>query len=74
MNVRIESRPADSASAAHDHRVAAMALSDLPDDSAVNLSELAERIGVDKLELIQWVRADIQFARLVASKMNRRAT
>lgn len=72
MSVRIESHPAESASSEYAHHMAAEALNDLPDDSAVDLSELADRIGVDKLDLIQWVRADIKFARLVASKMTRR--
>jgi hypothetical protein len=52
-----------------DYRVAALALNSLPDRCALDVGELAKRIGADKLELIRWSRADIQFARLIASKV-----
>lgn len=55
--------------AARDHRVALTELSRLPDRCAVDLAEVATRIGADKLELIQWMRADIAVARLLASKL-----
>jgi hypothetical protein len=48
---------------------AMLALSHLPDRCALDVTELARRIGADKLELITWVRADIDFARLIASKI-----
>jgi hypothetical protein len=72
MSVRVEPQLPVSVTTVRDHHVAALALSHLPDDCALNLGELAERIGADKLELIEWTRADIQFARLVASKVTRR--
>jgi len=53
----------------HDYRVAVLALSDLPDHCALDLGELAKRIGADKLELIRWGRADIELARLIESKV-----
>ena len=46
-----------------------LALSSLPDHCAPDLSDVARRIGADKLELIQWMRADIKLARLLASKL-----
>lgn len=45
------------------------ALNSLPDNCAQNVTDLAGRIGADKLELIQWVRADVKFARLIESKV-----
>lgn len=54
-----------------EYQQAVLALSRLPDHCAVDAGELARRIGVDKLELIQWVRADVTFARLIASKMTK---
>ena len=45
------------------------ALRNLPDHCESNVSELAARLGADKLELIKWAREDIKFARLVASKV-----
>jgi hypothetical protein len=53
----------------HSYRQAKLALSHLPDRCALDVTELAHRIGADKLELITWVRADISFARLIASKI-----
>lgn len=50
-------------------RVAVLALRKLPDRCATNVGELAERIGADKLDLLQWVRADMEFARLIALKL-----
>lgn len=53
------------------YQLALSALSALPDHSATDMSELALRIGVDKLELITWIRSDIRFARLIASKVTK---
>jgi hypothetical protein len=53
-----------------DYELAVTALRNLPDHSAADVNELAERIGVQKLTLIGWLRADLQFARLAASKVN----
>jgi hypothetical protein len=50
-------------------RLVVLALNDLPDHCAVDVGELAKRISVDKLELVFWARADIEFARLLASKV-----
>jgi hypothetical protein len=46
-----------------------LALNNLPDRCAVSVGELAGQIGADKLDLIKWARADIGFARLIASKV-----
>lgn len=54
-----------------EYELVVLALRQLPDHCAVDAGELAERIGVDKLELIQWVRADVAFARLTASKLTK---
>jgi hypothetical protein len=51
------------------YQLALSALHNLPDNCAMDVTDLAGRIGADKLELIQWVRADIKFARLIASKV-----
>jgi hypothetical protein len=56
-------------SAAHYDRIARLALNKLPDQCAHDVGELAKRIGVEKLELITWARADIGLARLIASKV-----
>ena len=56
-------------SALQDYRRVMLALHHLPDRCALDVTELADRIGADKLELITWVRADITFARLIASKI-----
>jgi hypothetical protein len=45
-------------------------LRELPDRCAADVGELATRIGAKKLALIRWSRADLRFARLVASKMS----
>lgn len=45
------------------------AVRDCPDRCAQTIGELADRIGIDKLTLIGWARADLQFALLVASKV-----
>jgi hypothetical protein len=57
--------------AARDYQRAIFMLKSLPDRCAMDVSELADRIGADKLELIQWVRADIAFARLIESKVTK---
>ena len=54
-----------------EYELAVLALRRLPDHCAVDAGELARRIGVDKLELIQWVRSDVMFARLTASKLTK---
>lgn len=53
-----------------DFELAVSALRNLPDHSVADVNELANRIGVQKLTLIGWSRADLQFARLAASKVN----
>ncbi|MET0497705.1 MAG: hypothetical protein ABW106_05465 [Steroidobacteraceae bacterium] len=58
-----------SLSTQRDYQLAVMAVKSLPDHCAMDVTELAERIGADKLDLIRWVRADITFARLIASKV-----
>lgn len=45
------------------------ALKELPNHCAVDIDDLAARIGTKKLTLIGWLRADIKFARLVLSKV-----
>lgn len=67
MDVRSESDSPVSTSSGY--RLALSALNRLPDHCAADAGELAHLIGADKLELIQWVRADIEFARLIASKL-----
>jgi hypothetical protein len=52
-----------------EYESALLMLRTVPDHSAVDVGELAERIGADKLELIQWMRAHITFARLIESKV-----
>jgi len=37
----------------------------------LDVGDLADQVGADKLELIQWVRADIAFARLIDSKVTK---
>jgi hypothetical protein len=51
-------------------RLTVLALNNLPDHCALDLSELARRIGADKLELITWARSDMHLARLIASKVS----
>jgi hypothetical protein len=53
------------------YQLALAALNRLPDRCALDVSDLANRIGADKLELIRWVRADIKFARLIGSKVSK---
>jgi hypothetical protein len=53
-------------SPARDYR---RALHGLPDHCALDLAELARRIGADKIELISCARADLDLARLLDSKM-----
>ena len=52
-----------------DKRIVLLALRSLPDRCALDVGELAKRIGADKVELVLLTRADIEFARLVASKV-----
>lgn len=52
-----------------DYAVALAALNRLPDGCAADITDLASRIGTEKTTLIGWLRADINFARLVASKV-----
>jgi hypothetical protein len=56
-------------SAQGSYRVALSAVQNLPDRCAPTVGELAAQIGADKLDLLNWVRADLEFARLIASKM-----
>lgn len=56
-------------SQALDRDLVLSALRSLPDCCAPDLDELANRIGTKKLTLIAWARADLQFARLVGSKV-----
>ena len=69
MNIRLEAEPTLTATGGY--QLALSALNGLPDHCVTNMSELADRIGVDKLELITWIRADIRFARLIASKVTK---
>lgn len=55
----------------HDYPRVLRLLRNLPDHCALDLGALADQIGADKLELIQWVRADITFARLIESKVTK---
>ena len=64
MENNVESEPGYD-----EHQRALSALHDLPDNCAQDVTDLAGRIGADKLELIRWVRADVKFARLIASKV-----
>lgn len=66
MDIRLEEEPSTQA---HSYRLVYLAVSKLPDRCAQDVGALAERIGTDKLELIQWMRADIEFARLISSKV-----
>jgi hypothetical protein len=54
----------------YEYELAVSALRKLPDHCAADVSELASRIGAQKLMLISWLRADHQFAHLVASKVS----
>jgi hypothetical protein len=56
-------------SSTRNYELALLALDALPNHCARDVGELASRIGADKLELISWGRADIKFARLLASKV-----
>jgi hypothetical protein len=68
MELMLEREPAKSA--VHSHGSAVSVLRNLPDHCAANVSELARQIGADKLDLLRWSRADIKFARLIASKVS----
>jgi hypothetical protein len=46
------------------------ALHDICDESVANVGEVADRLSIDKLTLIQLARADMKFARLVAAKIS----
>jgi hypothetical protein len=62
--------PLDSeVSKALDYGLALRALRSLPDCCATDLDDLANRLGTKKLTLIGWLRADLQFARLVGAKV-----
>jgi hypothetical protein len=56
-------------SAGRSYRVVLSAVRNLPDRCALNVGELADQIGADKLDLLRWVRADLEFAYLIASKV-----
>ena len=49
------------------------ALHGLPNHCAVDVDDLARRVGIDKLELIRWFRADLHVARLATSKVSKGA-
>jgi hypothetical protein len=68
MGIRLDQEPVATTL---DYQLALSALSRLPDHCAMDVGELAERIGADKLELITWLRADIKFARLIAAKVGK---
>jgi hypothetical protein len=51
------------------YQIVVSALRQLPNNCVADLDELVHRIGADKLEVIQWSRADITFAYLVDSKL-----
>lgn len=55
--------------ATRSYQLALLALQGVPEHCAQDVGELAGRIGADKLQLIKWIRADVDFARLIASKM-----
>lgn len=69
MDIRLENEPTHTTP--RGYQLALSALKSLPDHSVMGMDELADRIGADKLELIAWVRADIKFARLIASKVTK---
>jgi hypothetical protein len=48
---------------------AVKALRTLPEHCFASVSDLARRIGIDKLVLIRWSREDVAFARVVESKI-----
>jgi hypothetical protein len=68
MSIRVED---GSDLAATSSRDVLSLLNSLPDRCALDVGELAGRIGVDKLDLIKWAREDIGFARLIVSKVIR---
>ena len=53
----------------HEFQTALSAVTSLPDHCALDVGELANRIGADKLALLSWVRTDVKFARLIESKV-----
>lgn len=69
MDVRSEVEEDSRISARRGYGRLLSALNSLPDHCAMDVGEVAIRIGTDKLELIQWMRTDIEFARLIASKV-----
>src|SRR5262249_7885381 len=69
MNFMLKQDSDKFASAAINHRIALSVVQSLPDRCAQSVSELAARIGADKLDLLNWARADLEFARLIASKV-----
>lgn len=70
MDSGLESINAAGVAAGNGYRLALLALNSLPDRCAMDLGEVARRIGADKLELITWMRSDIKVARLIASKVS----
>jgi hypothetical protein len=56
---------------AQQYRLVLVALRDLPDHCAADVDDLATRVGAEKLTLIRWIRADLDFARLTAAKISR---
>ncbi|MBM0104594.1 hypothetical protein JM946_07535 [Steroidobacter sp. S1-65] len=71
MDTRLENKQSETFGSPLGFQLALSALNRLPDHCALDVGELAARIGADKLELITWGRADIKFARLLASKVTK---
>lgn len=69
MNFMLTQANDSFAATAIKHRITVSVVQNLPDRCARNVTELAARIGADKLDLLNWARADLEFARLIASKV-----
>jgi hypothetical protein len=69
MNFMLNQANDKSAAVAINQRIVLSVVQNLPDRCARNVTELATRIGADKLDLLNWARCDLEFARLIASKV-----
>ena len=69
MNFMLKQTNDSFSAVAINHRITVSAVQNLPDRCAQNVTDLAARIGADKLDLLNWARADLEFARLIASKV-----
>ena len=69
MNFMLNQANDKSAAVAINQRIVLSVVQNLPDRCAQNVTELATRIGADKLDLLNWARCDLEFARLIASKV-----